>query len=422
MSKDKKKQGPPDDQVPLSAYEDDAPPPREDGRTPPPPPATSPPPARSEAVAIIPSGGAVSQSHDGDVVEMMDAPTSALVATAEAEVKAGYAMAARFPRDEVKCEVALYRKSDNPRFADKALYRYSRGGSNITGPSVVMAREMARLWGHIRYGVRILFQDDEWVHLAGWALDCQTGGARAWEDRFRKLIYRKQGGWRAPDERELRELINRRGALAYRNAVLSLMPFDVIEDMKDRCNATMIKVAKGELGKGAQDKDMTIRAVVLAYDAIGVSKEQIEKYLQMPLTSIGPEQLVTLRQVLKSIQDGVQSRYDFFEFSTVNGNTGTATGKLETEALSKSTAAPTPHPRAAGITFTEFSKVLESRQPEIIHYFEITPQQMAQVYVRMNLLSLKPGELLAIKENIENGDFSDFDAQVSAVRGTEAGS
>ena len=47
-----------------------------------------------------------------------------------------------------------------PALADRAFFRYSRGGGAITGPSIHLARELARALGKVQYGITELRRDD----------------------------------------------------------------------------------------------------------------------------------------------------------------------------------------------------------------------------------------------------------------------
>jgi len=69
---------------------------------------------------------------------------------------------------------------------------------------------------------------DEHVHIRGFAIDLETNASTEYEDQFKRLVQRKgrdgETHWVQPDERDLRELIGRRGAILVRNAILSYTP------------------------------------------------------------------------------------------------------------------------------------------------------------------------------------------------------
>ncbi len=97
---------------------------------------------------------------------------------AVAEVQAAVLVAQNRPRDE-QAALAQMRESCKMRqLADRAFFRYSRGGSAISGPSVYLARELARIWGNISHGVSELSRDDEHgqseLQAVAWDLEKNT--------------------------------------------------------------------------------------------------------------------------------------------------------------------------------------------------------------------------------------------------------
>lgn len=145
--------------------------------------------------------------------EELEIAPSKTAAIAEAEIKSAIIIALKFPRDDAKCFVSLMKSCQRSSFADDASYSFPRGGHQIKGPSVHLAREAARVWGNIRHGLSVIADDEDERTIEAWAWDLQTNVKVVAEDTFQKLIYRKAGGgqWIKPDERDLRELTNRRG-------------------------------------------------------------------------------------------------------------------------------------------------------------------------------------------------------------------
>ncbi len=232
----------------------------------------------------------------------------------EAEMKAAIMLAKRFPRDESEAYTRIMRACDRPSFAESANYAFPRGGQTVTGPSVDLARELARIWGNIRYGMRIVSEDDERVHLKGYAYDLESNTYVESEDKFAKLVQRRnrvtrQSEWVKADERDLRELVNKRGAICVRNAILQLLPSDVVQDAMARCRDTVQKVARGEI---QQDRDQAIRRLALAFHDIGVNSEMIAGYLKHPMELITNEEIADLRAIFKSIRDGNSRREEYF--------------------------------------------------------------------------------------------------------------
>lgn len=222
---------------------------------------------------------------------------SSAQAMARHEIEGAIVIANRFPRNVDKAFAMVMKSCNRFTFAAMASYSYPRGGTQITGPSVNLAREVARCWGNIRYGCDVVYDDEESRTVRGWAWDLETNTKETQDASFKKLIYRKQGGWQTPDERDLRELTNKHGAICVRNCLLHLVPPDLIEDA--------MGTAKGTINKDAKDDpDKARKKIIIAFQGIGVSVEDMELYLGHPLRQAQPTEVADLRAVWKSISDG----------------------------------------------------------------------------------------------------------------------
>lgn len=234
------------------------------------------------------------------------------VATREqSEIQSAIVIAKRFPRDETLAYNAIIKSFERLTLAQDAVYSFPRGGQTIEGPSVDSARVMASKWGNIRYGIRFISIDDDYVHIKGYAIDLETNTSIELDDKFKKLVYRKKGGWVEPDERDLRELVNRRGAILERNAILKLIPRDFTEAAVRTSKETIRKALKGELKTSLEEY---VRLMVMSFDKIGVSGEMLIKHLGHDLKVITEDEVIELKAIYKSIKDGNSKREDYFEF------------------------------------------------------------------------------------------------------------
>jgi hypothetical protein len=221
-----------------------------------------------------------------------------------AEIESAIIIAKRFPRNESEAFQELMKACSRPSFAEDATYSFPRGDKEVSGPSVNLAREAGRIFGNIRFGLYIVRDDDESVLIRGWAWDIQRNTRVEHEDNFKKLIQRKvKGGkpgetvWLIPDERDLRELINRRGAILVRNALLQIMPKDLIEDALYQCSKTLE-------GAAGQDPEGERKRLLVDFMALHVTVEMLEKKLGHPFAQSSAKELAELRGMCKSIQDG----------------------------------------------------------------------------------------------------------------------
>lgn len=228
---------------------------------------------------------------------------------AQAIVQSALTIAAARPRSEDAARTALMHSCGRTTFAEGVRYEFPRGGRTIDGPSVKLAREMARVWGNIGYGFEVIFDDDERIILRGWAVDYQSNTWARLEDSFKKLIMRKANRdapatWVIPDERDLRELINRHGAILERNCILKITPPDLAED-------ALAKSAQTLLDRQKKDPDGTRKALLEAFDGLGVSAEMLEIHLGHEIKSCSPTELESLRAVYNSIKGGNSTWHEY---------------------------------------------------------------------------------------------------------------
>lgn len=278
------------------------------------------------------------QSKEG--VEL--APTAA-AAEKQFEIQSIITIAKKFPRNEEMAFSKLIKACKRKAFAEDAAYSFPRGGATVTGPSVNLAREAARVWTNIRHGLYVIREDENTRLIRGWAWDVETNTAVQAEDEFKKLIYRKAkdgkpAGWYEPDERDLRELTNRRGAILVRNCILQLLPKDLIEDAQDECRVTLEKKAK-------EDPDDARKQAIIAFAEYNITPEMLEVYLKHPLGESTPKELAQLRTIYRSIADGNSKWSDYVGTKEPASDPGADTLKSVQDKLAK-TDDPVKEPEA----------------------------------------------------------------------------
>lgn len=265
------------------------------------------------------------------------------------EIEGAMIMARQFPRQEPLCRQMILAACERPIFADGALYEFPRGGQKIIGPSVKLAREMARIWGNVRCGHRVLATDPDRqeVHIQGFAFDVQTNAYQTEESKARTRIYRKKGGWidllsedlGGDTERQLGELVGRTGAKLVRNCLLRLFPADLVDEAVEGC-----KVAQA-VGVDPQK----LKASIRYFAERGVSMARIEAVLGKPIREAKEEDIASLRRIAASVSAGETTIDD--SFPPVSDDAGAVSdvadesqaGKLARAAAPK---AATPAPPA----------------------------------------------------------------------------
>ncbi len=230
-------------------------------------------------------------------------------------------LAQRFRRDELVCHSRVMTAMKRLRTAQKACYSFPRGNTTVSGPSVALARVLALCWGNLRHGLDILGFDDSTneVIIRGWAWDLERNEYTSFMDRFKRLVQRKvKDGqwpngkvkyttkWVQPDERDLRELCFRRGAILVRNAILSVLPPDLIEDAQEEAVKTV--KAKVDADPASQRK-----LLVAAFEKLGVTIPMIDSFVGSKTWA--PTDLVRLGEVYTAMTEENVGRETYFDIA-----------------------------------------------------------------------------------------------------------
>lgn len=217
--------------------------------------------------------------------------------------------AKRDRRDEKSAIDRILNSCCRESLAAVAQYQFARGGTDIDGPSIRLLEAIAQCWGNLQSGWaeidRYIGQDGVGVSvIEAFAWDLESNyrvprifNVRHWRDT-------KQGGYPLKDERDIYELCANTAARRVRACLIAVIPGDVVDEARKQCDATL--ASKTDVSPEAMQK------MLAAFDAIGVTKAQIEERIQRRIEAITPAQVVTLRKVYNSLRDGMSSVSDWF--------------------------------------------------------------------------------------------------------------
>lgn len=221
-----------------------------------------------------------------------------------AEVQAAMMIARMNPRDQVASMDRILNACMRPSLADSALYTYARGGTEVSGPSIRLAETLAQNWGNIKTSVRELDQFGGVSTVQTIAWDLETGYQCDKVFQVPHIRHTKKGQIRLEDPRDIYELVANQGARRLRACILAVIPGDVTEAAVAQCEATM--KTKADTSPEAMQK------MLAAFDAYGVTREQIEKRIQRRLDAILPAQVVALKKIYASLRDGMSGPAEWF--------------------------------------------------------------------------------------------------------------
>lgn len=246
-----------------------------------------------------------------------------------AEVQAAMTIAQKFPRDPVVAMDRIMLACTRPTLAEGALYSYSRGGQEITGPTIRLAEAMAQSWGNIDYGIRELEQRDGASTVEAYCWDMETNTRQTKTFQVSHDRHTKSGAKRLTDPRDIYEMVANQGARRLRACILGVIPGDVTETAVRQCEQTLSTSA--DTSPDAQAK------LVAAFGAFGVTKEQIERRIQCRLDAIRPAQVVHMKKVYASLRDGMSKPEEWFEGDASAGAevADKMAGKTKTKAAEK---------------------------------------------------------------------------------------
>lgn len=227
-----------------------------------------------------------------------------------AEVQAAMVIAKRFPRDTIDASERIVNACTRPSLAEGALYSYSRGGSDVTGPSIRLAEAMAQNWGNMDFGVRELEQRDGASTVEAFAWDKETNTRQVKVFQVPHERHTRQGVKKLTDPRDIYELIANQGARRLRACILGIIPGDVTEAAVKQCEQT--------LSANADTTPEGLKKLLAAFEPLGVTKEQIEKRIQSRIEAIRPAQVVQLKKVYASLRDGMSTPAEWFDVNLAN--------------------------------------------------------------------------------------------------------
>lgn len=222
-----------------------------------------------------------------------------------AEVQSAMMIARMNPRDQIVAMDRILNSCTRPTLAEAAIYQYSRGGTDISGPSIRLAEAIAQQWGNINFGIRELEQRNGESVIQAYCWDVETNVRREVTFVVPHVRDTKRGRVRLEDARDVYEISANMGARRLRACILAVIPGDVVEAAVDQCERTM--KSKADTSPEAMKK------MIESFAAFGVTKEQIEKRIQRRLDAIQPAQVVALKKVYASLRDGMSVPADWFE-------------------------------------------------------------------------------------------------------------
>lgn len=223
-----------------------------------------------------------------------------------AEAQGKLVIAKRFPRDQIRAFNDVQTLCQRKGIAEKAFYSYKRGSEVVTGPTIRFAEELARCWGNIDYGIKELSQDDGKSEMQAYAWDLETNTISVQNFTNNHVRETRDGKKKLTSERDIYEINANMGARRLRSRILAILPNDLVEMAIAECKKTLS-------GGGSIPLIDKVRNMVAGFAKLGVTKEQLEKYMKHKTEETTLSEITELVGVYNSIKNGDTKPSDWFE-------------------------------------------------------------------------------------------------------------
>ena len=262
---------------------------------------------------------------------------------AAAEVYYRILAAKEMPRDEDTAAEQMRKACANVRLAEKAFYSVPKGGDKATGPSVHLARELARIWGNIDYGVVELRRDDEYgqSEMQAFAWDLQSNARPSSIFIQPHRIDTKRGPKILTEVQAIYESNANAGARRVREAIFNVLPAAFVDEAQELCRATLARSVGADLEK------RRAKVVAAFKDQFGVTEPQLVTRLGRPPARWDVDDVVSLELLgrsLKAREVLVEVEFPPAE-TTVSADEIAARAKAAQKSAEKPAPEPEPDPR-----------------------------------------------------------------------------
>lgn len=289
-----------------------------------------------------------------------------------AETQVKYLMAQQFPRDVVANMDRILNTFTRPTLAEQSQYQFSRGGTDISGPSIRAAEAIAQQWGNIEHGFRersrgVDTKGVPYSEVEAFCIDLESRTSKRLQFIVSHWRDTKKGGYALKDERDIYELIANQAQRRVRACILAKIPGDVVDAAMEQANVT--------LSARAYTSPEAIQKIIAAFEPFGVTKEHIEKRIQRRLDAIQPAQVVSLKRIYASLRDGMSSPEEWFEIDAAaapaeHGATTTLKDIAAKQATAKKAKpAPESFEQAAGPAIDEaemLKRIAGCNDPDVL--------------------------------------------------------
>ena len=250
-----------------------------------------------------------------------------------AEVQAAVVVAQQCPRDLARAEAEMREACGRTALAERAFFRVTNRGQ---GPSVHLARELARVWGNVQYGVKETRRDDaagvSEVLAFAWDVQTNTRSDRS----FVVPHQRMKDGKRVPLIDLTDVYLNNQniGARAVRECIFTVLPTYFVEMAESLCRDTLRD------GDGKPLTERVNEMVAWAGANFGVKVGQLEERLGKRRGQWDAGDVAQMRVTFLSIQRGETTVDEEFQPSQTRASSATFAPHSQSDVTTEADTLP----------------------------------------------------------------------------------
>lgn len=226
------------------------------------------------------------------------------IAREVATVQAQMIIAQTCPRNIAVVQQKIDTACSRLQLAAYASYSYQRGGTDINGPSIRLAEALLNAYGNSKAGFEITAQTEKESTVRAYAFDMETNTLM---ERTFVVPHRrdtKGGSKMLTDARDIYEAVANQAARRVRACILAIIPADLQEYAVQKCNETV--------SRNVKITPDTLDNLCAAFSTFGVTKAQIEAFIQRHLEAITTTQYLRLRSMYTALKDGLAKPEEMF--------------------------------------------------------------------------------------------------------------
>lgn len=278
-------------------------------------------------------------------VDRLGQATAVEQSRAIAQVQAAAVMARQFPRSTQAAISEMRDACGRTELAKRAFFKFPRGGESVTGASVYLARELARIWGNIDYGLNELRRDD--MHgqseMQAYAWDLQTNARSTRTFVIEHARDTKQGRKQLTDLRDISDNNNNFGARAVREMIFATLPQWFTDMAQEVCRETL-------KNGGGVPLPTRVANALAAYKRARITPSQLATRVGTEPDAWTHEDVTDLEILYRSLQNREITRDEAFPEteSTVTAEELAAAPKPATKQPAKANAEVVAEPAQPG--------------------------------------------------------------------------